>query len=210
MAAFKASRLVWSARPRITSSTLPMSRDSLARSPIRVAVLCTSALMRSMALTVSCTRSRPSPADVVAFFEASDVLTALRATSSTALVISLTAVAACSISLFCRVRPRALSSVTLLSSSAADASCVAEPEMRCSVSRSFSCIFDMASSKRPASSWPSTVIGRVRLPSAICSAAPRALAIGWVMLLVSNQASSSVKAVAITNRVITRLNAESY
>ncbi|MNE43894.1 hypothetical protein D3C80_1380910 [compost metagenome] len=78
------------------------------------------------------------------------------------------------------------------------------------MSRSLSCIFDIANSKRPASSLPSTVIGRVRLPSAICSAAFRALAIGWVMLLVSIQANNNVRAVAITSRTMTRLNAESY
>ena len=58
-----------------------------------------------IALAVSLTRSCPRCADSLDWRVASEVDTALRATSSTAVVISLTAVAACSISLFCCCRP---------------------------------------------------------------------------------------------------------
>ncbi|MNG03553.1 hypothetical protein D3C84_866390 [compost metagenome] len=166
--------------------------------------------MRSMALTVSSTRSRPSPAERVASFDASEVLTALRATSSTALVISVTAVAACSISLFCCCRPRALSSVTLFNSSAAEASCVAEPAISCRVSRSLFCILAMARSSRAASSWPLVSMVRVRSPSAMRSAACRASSIGLTMLRVSSRAQIRVSTVAANSRLMTRLMALEY
>ena len=175
-----------------------------------VAVACTSLLMRSMAPTVSSTRSRPSPAERLASLEASEVLTALRATSSTALVISVTAVAACSISLFCCCRPRALSSVTQLSSSAAEASWVAEPAISCRVSRSLSCIRAMARSRRAASSLPSARITWVKSPSATCSAALSASSIGLTMLRVNRKAHSRVSTVAATSRPMTRVKAVSY
>ncbi|MNG15484.1 hypothetical protein D3C84_993160 [compost metagenome] len=97
-----------------------------------------------------------------------------------------------------------------MSSSAADASCVADPEIRCKVSRSFSCMVDIARSRRPASSLPSTAIGRVRLPLAISSAASSALAIGLVMLLVSSQANSRVRPVAMISSATTQLKAVEY
>ncbi|MDT4875224.1 hypothetical protein FQZ97_1105750 [compost metagenome] len=85
-------------------------------------VCCTSLAKALIALAVSLTRSCPSCADSLDWRVASEVDTALRATSSTAEVISLTAVAACSISLFCCCRPWVLSRVTAFNSSAAVAS----------------------------------------------------------------------------------------
>ncbi len=114
IAALSASRLVCSAMARITSSTLPMSRDCVGRVR-RSSSRCSAhrALMRldgadgfqhpvaavAGRAGVDCSRLRRCD-------------TALRATSSTAPVISLTAVAACSISLFCWCRPRDASWVT--------------------------------------------------------------------------------------------------
>ncbi|MNN35508.1 hypothetical protein D3C81_1493600 [compost metagenome] len=118
--------------------------------------------------------------------------------------------AACSISLFCCCKPRALSSVTLLSSSAADASWVAEPAINCRVSRSLSCMRAMARSRRAASSVPSARMTWVRSPSATCSAHLSASSIGLTMLRVSRNAHASVNKVAAINRPITSAKADAY
>ncbi len=85
-----------------------MSWAFSARPPTSAEVLSTSSLIRRIAWTVSSTRWRPFCADCSEADEASEVELALRATSSTAAVISLTAVATCSVSARCCSRPAEL------------------------------------------------------------------------------------------------------
>ncbi|KWV86471.1 hypothetical protein PFLmoz3_03904 [Pseudomonas fluorescens] len=162
-----------------------------------------------IAPTVSITRSRPSRAAWLDCPDASEVETALRATSSTAAVISLTAVAAWSISLFCCCRPREASSVTALNSSAAEASCVAEPAMCWMVWRRLACMVDSALSNRAGSSLPSSSMVLLRLPAAMVSATSTALRSGVTMLRVNNQASSTVSNAATTETATTPVIAPS-
>ncbi len=88
---------------------------------------------------------------------------ALRATSSTAAVISLTAVAAIWISSFCWVSERLPCSVTALSSSAAEASWVAELPICWMVWRSCACMPWRATSSLAGSSRPEVSMRLVRI-----------------------------------------------
>ncbi len=130
---------------------------------------------------------------------------ALRATSSTAAVISFTAVAAIWISSCCWLRVRLLSSVMALISSAAEASWVAEWLICSMVPRSCCCIFFRAVSNCAGSSRPAVSMGPVRSPLATTSAARTAMCSGWVMLRVSSQASSTVASTARASTLSTAL-----
>ncbi|MDT4870014.1 hypothetical protein FQZ97_1050720 [compost metagenome] len=114
------------------------------------------------------------------------------------MLISVTAVAAISIWSFCCCRPRVLSSITELISSAADASCRAESLMPRMVVRRLPCISSRALSNCAASSLPLMSIGALRSPEAIRRATFRAWLIGAVMLRVSSQARSNVANSAAT------------
>ena len=115
--------------------------------------------------------------------------------------IGIVTVAACSISLFCCCRPRDASCVTVLSSSAAAPSCVAEPAICSMVLRRLVCMEAKAPSKRAGSSLPSTSMTLLRLPPAMVSAASTARFSGVRMLRVNSQASSTVSNEAITATV---------
>ncbi|CRR81895.1 hypothetical protein PAERUG_P45_London_17_VIM_2_12_12_05429 [Pseudomonas aeruginosa] len=207
MAALSARRLVCSAIPRITSRTLEMSWAFSARPPTSAEVLSTSSLIRRIAWTVSSTRWRPFCADCSEADEASEVELALRATSSTAAVISLTAVAAIWISSFCWVSERLPCSVTALSSSAAEASWVAELPICWMVWRSCACMPWRATSSLAGSSRPEVSMRLVRSPEAITSATRSASPIGWVMLRVNSQASTTVARPATSSTPITAAKA---
>ena len=121
----------------------------------------------SMVLRVVLTCWRPASALCSASREESEVRLALRATSSTAADISVTAVAAISISSFCRVMPWDESSVTACSSSAAEASWVAALWMPCRVSRRLSCICLKEACTAVISSLPLHCTGSRRSPAAL-------------------------------------------
>ncbi|MNE38161.1 hypothetical protein D3C80_1320470 [compost metagenome] len=101
MAALSASRLVCPAIAPITSSTRLISLALLASCSISAEVPVTSSTRCWIDASAWLTWSRPSRVVRSAPLEASAVLTALLATSSTAAVIWLTAVAAWSISALC-------------------------------------------------------------------------------------------------------------
>ncbi len=108
MAALRASRLVWSAMPLITSTTPPISLLSWARRLTAAPVSPTDSDRRWMALRVSAAMSRPREVSSLAFCVASAVNWTLFATSWVVAAISLTAVATCSVSARCCSRPAEL------------------------------------------------------------------------------------------------------
>ncbi len=130
------------------------------------------------------------------------MLTALRATSSTATVISLTAVAACSTSLLCWCRVWLECSVTACSSSAAEASWLDESAIRCRVPRRLACMVCRACSRRAGSSLPLTAMLWPRSPRAMVSATSTAWPRGRTMLRVRNRARTTVR--ATTTSMISR------
>ncbi|MNZ98857.1 hypothetical protein D3C78_1181610 [compost metagenome] len=129
MAALSASRLVCSAMARITSRTCAMLAVRTASCSISTLVPWTARLRFSIEVMVSVTRCMPVRADCSDCWVETDAATALRATSSTAAVISFTAVAASSVSMRWRCTPELDWWVTALISSAAAASCDEESAM---------------------------------------------------------------------------------
>ncbi|MOA35637.1 hypothetical protein D3C78_1571040 [compost metagenome] len=98
MAAFNASRLVCSATSRITSSTLLISLAIVESACTSAEVPCTLETIRLIAATVSLTWALPAMAAALDSDVSCEVDAALSATCSTAALISVTAVAAISIS----------------------------------------------------------------------------------------------------------------
>ena len=176
-----------------------MSCAWLARPSTRRAVWPISAFIWRSERTVCPTRARPLPAARSERLEASAVELALRATSSTAALISLTAVAAISISSFCRASDRLPSSVTAFSCSAAAASSAAESPICSMVSCRLACMLRMAFISCAGSSSPSLAISPVRSRAAMRSAQDTAWRIGTTMLRVSSQAIVTLAARATSS-----------
>ncbi len=137
------------------------------------------------------------------------MLTALLATSSTAAVIWLTAVAAWSISALCWCKPRLVSSVTVCSSSDAEASWSDEAAICRMVSRRLVCMRLNARSSKAGSSRPTTWISRVRSPVATRSATATASANGRTILRVSRVAMAASASTITNSAPISAWNASS-
>ncbi len=196
--------------PRITSSTLPISRTWPSRVCTFWVESVISLVITAMAWAACCTCSRPCWASRLVSWEAVEVEAALRATSSTAAVIWLTAVAACCTSSCWRTWPREVSSVTACSSSAAAASWLAAPAICCTVSFRLRCMPPRACSSWPASSRRLLWIGRVRSPWATRSALETASRIGATIRRVMTMPSARAQSVANSRPPVSVQNALSY
>ncbi len=177
---------------RITSSTLLISVAMTARPCTSVEVICTLETIRLIAVTVSSTCARPAMAAVLDCEVTSDADAALLATSSTAALISLTAVAAISISLVWRRMVREASSVTACISSEVAASWVEESPIRIRALRRLACMVANAAISFAASSVPCCGMSWLRSLVAMRCAILNESPIGPVRLRVYIQARSSV------------------